>query len=163
MNHAYGWSRHWYCCCKGHPCWRGWWINWIFLFTVFSQMLTKSFQKSHKYWCLPVPPLQACSLEFAPNASSLRGDDDGRVCCPRCGSTALHRQQRQQPPPIFLTPSGLVMTEDVLRQLVGFNAGLYIELCFDAVFYIHTYIQFVSRCSLTLQARMAMVTVLQLH
>ena len=86
--------------------------------THFSPICASVQNKDHRFDCNPFPGQQACSLEFPPNSSNLRGNDDGQMQCPRCGSTSLHRHHRQQPPSIFLTPSGLIMTEDVLRQLV---------------------------------------------
>ena len=49
---------------------------------------------------------------------------DSNTACPRCGgrdiqlSDGLSRQ-----PPLFVTPSGFMLTEDALRQIVGANAS----------------------------------------
>ena len=53
-----------------------------------------------------------CSLQFRRSDSS--------SCCPRCGSTSISETaQEMRSPTVFLTPSGLVISEETLRQLVS--------------------------------------------
>lgn len=40
------------------------------------------------------------------------------VRCPRCGGRAESRASRIGPPPVLVTPTGLIMTEDTFRQML---------------------------------------------
>jgi hypothetical protein len=61
---------------------------------------------------LPTLKCEDCSLQFRHSESNL--------CCPRCGSTSITATAREMTQPtVFLTPSGLVISEETLRQLVS--------------------------------------------
>jgi hypothetical protein len=60
---------------------------------------------------IPTLICEECSLQFR---------SEGISCCPRCGSTSIVAAAREiRRPTIFLTPSGLVISEETLRQLVS--------------------------------------------
>jgi hypothetical protein len=60
---------------------------------------------------LPTQVCNECSLQFRAS--------DNNLCCPRCGSSSVSSSRQDlRPPSLFLTPSGLMFTEETLRQLV---------------------------------------------
>ena len=61
----------------------------------------------------------ACSMNFSIDANGERAAAEGGVLCPQCNRPAERRAaQITGSPQLFVTPSGLVMTEDTLRQLL---------------------------------------------
>ena len=61
----------------------------------------------------------ACSMNFSIDPNGERAMRQGGVACPRCNGPAERRAvQVTGAPQLFVTPSGLVMTEDTLRQLL---------------------------------------------
>jgi hypothetical protein len=61
----------------------------------------------------------ACSMNFSIDANGERAGAAGGVLCPRCNRPAERRAAHiTGSPQLFVTPSGLVMTEDTLRQLL---------------------------------------------
>ncbi len=61
---------------------------------------------------LPSLTCEDCFLQFRHSESN--------SCCPRCGSTSISATARElRQPTVFLTPSGLVIAEETLRQLVS--------------------------------------------
>ena len=60
---------------------------------------------------LPTLQCNDCHHQFRPS--------DSNMFCPRCGSSSVSNALRElRPPSLFLTPSGLMFTEETLRQLV---------------------------------------------
>ena len=60
---------------------------------------------------IPTMTCNDCALQFR--------QAETNICCPRCGSVSISNLSRSvRAPSIFLTASGLVITEDALRQLV---------------------------------------------
>lgn len=58
-------------------------------------------------------------MNFSIDPNGERATRDGGVTCPRCSGPAERRAvQISGSPQLFVTPSGLVMTEDTLRQLL---------------------------------------------
>ena len=61
----------------------------------------------------------ACSMNFSIDPSGQLATREGGVLCPRCNGLAERRAaQISGSPQLFVTPSGLVITEDTLRQLL---------------------------------------------
>ena len=66
----------------------------------------------------PVFRCRECALRFQFNHAI-----DRRFVCPRCQSIDIQVTEAvYPPPPLFVTPSGLMLTEEALRQIVGANS-----------------------------------------